>query len=403
MKNYILFILLFSSLTAKSQVPLYEGGDDDGYSSECYSQGQPPIVYGLFTGGENNGQSVSCFQQGISYGSYFPFFGGTDNNTMEAISCFLQPSSPNTISFYGGVMDGADVSCYLQSLPISTTTYFGGDDDGYALDCYVQDLGPPQYGMYTGGVNDGADVSCFLQQNSSVFVAFYGGSDNFDDVDCYLQTPPDTYINIYHGGPSTNQPIDCFAQLDYLIPLPVELVSFDAVCTENQVNLSWSTASELNSEYFLIEKSLDNILWEEVAEIEAAGNSLFSNFYTFVDNDPLRALSYYRLKQFDIDGKYEYSPIRSINCSNSSKKPEILTYPNPVNQKLNIQFSNFSAENCTIQLYNSGGQLMYSNRVELTNGEGVFELQRAHSMAPGFYFMVLKTKNNSFKQKLIFQ
>jgi hypothetical protein len=95
--------------------------------------------------------------------------------------------------------------------------------------------------------------------------------------------------------------------------LPVELLYFkgNAISTTN--HLYWSTASELNSDYFLIEKSFDGIDWDLVGSVNASGNSSQTINYSLTDNDVRFGISYYRLKQFDFDGKFEIYSVISID------------------------------------------------------------------------------------------
>ena len=84
--------------------------------------------------------------------------------------------------------------------------------------------------------------------------------------------------------------------------LPVELISFNASCNEGSVHLEWSTASEYNSDYFLIEKSRDGISWNTIHQENASGNSNALIRYNYLDLTPLLSGNYYRLSQVDIDG-----------------------------------------------------------------------------------------------------
>jgi hypothetical protein len=91
-------------------------------------------------------------------------------------------------------------------------------------------------------------------------------------------------------------------------PLPIELIAFSAHRIEGQVLLSWSTASETNNDFFTLERSHDTRHAEVIATLPGAGNSNQTLHYHFTDIFPLEGISYYRLKQTDFDGSYEYSP-----------------------------------------------------------------------------------------------
>jgi hypothetical protein len=116
-------------------------------------------------------------------------------------------------------------------------------------------------------------------------------------------------------------------------PLPVELTNFEVRTVENRnVRADWRTETELNNDYFTLEKSENGSNWEIVQEISGAGTSSSPLFYTLVDNEPFRGISYYRLKQTDLNGQYTYSDIRSVLLD--FETPGI--YPNPASDIISV-------------------------------------------------------------------
>ncbi len=147
--------------------------------------------------------------------------------------------------------------------------------------------------------------------------------------------------------------------------LPIDLLSFDATALGNRVELTWSTASEINNDYFTIERSANGIDWEKVAKIDGAGNSLIRQDYLTVDKHPLSGLSYYRLSQTDYDGTVSYADIRSI-----SFKPEslCLIYPNPASDEINVLLRD-KIETITVELYDVRGKLIVSQLITKQNSK----------------------------------
>lgn len=94
--------------------------------------------------------------------------------------------------------------------------------------------------------------------------------------------------------------------------LPIELLFFNATLSNEHVDLNWSTASELNNDYFTIERSNDGVNWEKINETNGAGTTTQRTNYSAIDERPLQGISYYRLKQTDFDGKYSFSNIASV-------------------------------------------------------------------------------------------
>ncbi|MEP0368891.1 MAG: T9SS type A sorting domain-containing protein [Cyclobacteriaceae bacterium] len=137
-------------------------------------------------------------------------------------------------------------------------------------------------------------------------------------------------------------------------PLPVDLVKFIIESDEEKVQLKWITASELNNEGFEIQKSLDGENFDEIGFVDGHGTTTDVHTYTFADHD--LADAYYRLKQIDFDGKYEYSPIRYLRHDKSLiQKFEI--YPNPTSGAIHIKgaLTNYA-------LFDEMGRLLLENQ-----------------------------------------
>jgi hypothetical protein len=120
---------------------------------------------------------------------------------------------------------------------------------------------------------------------------------------------------------------------DLSTPLPVELISFKAKAQDKSVLLTWSTATEINNKEFIIERSSDGRAWSGIGSVNGAGNSTIKIDYSFVDERPKRGVMYYRLKQTDFDGAYEYSNVVSVEMV---KESELYAYPNPSNNSFAI-------------------------------------------------------------------
>ncbi len=149
------------------------------------------------------------------------------------------------------------------------------------------------------------------------------------------------------------------------VSLPVELLYFNANKNNNQVFLHWATSSETNSDFYLIERSSDLINFEQIATIKAAGfsNQLLNYFDT--DENPIIGTNYYRLTQFDFDGKnYVYPPI-AVNFIKTeySFAFNFALYPNPADNKtFYIQHEEIDKP-ISFQIYNQLGLLVYSSNL----------------------------------------
>ena len=116
--------------------------------------------------------------------------------------------------------------------------------------------------------------------------------------------------------------------------LPVEFISFNAYIAQGYARLTWQTATEKNNKGFDIERSTDGKSWETIGFVQGNGTTQEVQNYTYTDEAPLAGTNYYRLKQVDFDGKYEYSDIVNVKLEIANNELEI--FPNPVSDKLNI-------------------------------------------------------------------
>ncbi len=117
--------------------------------------------------------------------------------------------------------------------------------------------------------------------------------------------------------------------------LPVELESFTAKATEEGIDIQWTTASELNNAYFLLEHSSDAIFYQTLDQFDGAGTVNTPQTYSFMHLTPSKGWNYYRLKQVDFDGTYTYSDI--IPMQWNSEQERITLFPNPSSEEVTIK------------------------------------------------------------------
>lgn len=123
------------------------------------------------------------------------------------------------------------------------------------------------------------------------------------------------------------------ASLDCTV-LPVELSYFGAQAENTTVKLTWGTATEMNSDHFMVERSVDGQVYVPIGRVDAAGNSTSATHYAFSDMTATTGLHHYRLRQVDLDGQYAYSPIATVLLGG-----QVLTgvpYPNPSSSEVGL-------------------------------------------------------------------
>jgi len=154
-------------------------------------------------------------------------------------------------------------------------------------------------------------------------------------------------------------------------PLPVSLTSFNAFKNDKYIDLTWTTESELNNDFFIIEKSNDGENWIELTQVSGAGNSTSIQNYFTTDFRPFMGLSYYRLIQIDFDGKKTITKHVTINFETEN----IIVFPNPFNNSINI--SNLNESNTIIVYAIDGKQMFYGNSNSIDTeswANGIYEL-----------------------------
>ncbi len=171
--------------------------------------------------------------------------------------------------------------------------------------------------------------------------------------------------------------------------LPVELIGFDAFKNESltAVTLEWETASEENSDYFIVQKSNDGVNYEKIDQVIAAGNSMEIMSYSSIDNNPNKGNNYYRIMQVDQDGMMTFS--RLINVFISIESNNIpLVYPNPIQGQLKIFSKDFkNNEEISILIFDSLGKSIYRNKRRVQDGQLILNTSNLNINRPGIYFL----------------
>jgi hypothetical protein len=189
--------------------------------------------------------------------------------------------------------------------------------------------------------------------------------------------------------------------------LPIKLTSFTAsLTTEKVIEINWSTAEEINNDYFTIERSSNGVTFEDITEEPGAGNSSDTIKYKIIDNEPLVGNTYYRLKQTDFDGKFEEFDIIAVSfIKNKDGSCVFKISPNPCLGSCNLSLSQCEEEgNETIQIeiIDAGGNKIISD-VPYRNYDGSFNyhINTNNNLAPGVYIVNAKSLNERYTKKMM--
>lgn len=150
---------------------------------------------------------------------------------------------------------------------------------------------------------------------------------------------------------------------------PVELLYFSAIPKKRQrVLLSWSTASELNNDFFTVLRTKDGQMWEPVLKIQGAGTSQETKSYEGVDESPYRGRSYYRLRQTDFDGGFTYSEMKSVKITGENEL-SVLVYPNPSQGQVLIALEEKPQTVLSYEVSDELGHVLLSGQLEALETE----------------------------------
>jgi hypothetical protein len=160
-------------------------------------------------------------------------------------------------------------------------------------------------------------------------------------------------LNLNNFQHSNVQFLDCV--------LPIELLSFTAAFQNNQILLQWSTGSEINNDYFSLERSINTFDSEVIGYVNGAGNSSQTLHYQFIDQNPLSGITYYRLKQTDFDGSYEYSEWVAVEAQDHAAKLRATAISQPEGIMLQVTAPN--EKPLQLQLIDLHGRVIHTREL----------------------------------------
>jgi hypothetical protein len=183
-------------------------------------------------------------------------------------------------------------------------------------------------------------------------------------------------------------------------PLPITLLTFNAVWANERQSVAlvnWSTASEQENDFFVIERSADGQNWQTLGQIQGAGNSIHTINYQFKDESPVLGVAYYRLRQVDFDGTASYTHI--VSLKREIDGAAIAVYPNPANNQFQIAFEGFKSETANINILDNSGRVVLAlNNNVLNNPSQIINTSNFQS---GVYYIHVTSETESFIEKIV--
>lgn len=178
-------------------------------------------------------------------------------------------------------------------------------------------------------------------------------------------------------------------------PLPIELIRFYAECSDNEISIKWSTASEYNNDYFKIARSNDGINWIFLPTVKGAGNSTSTIDYEIKDLDRSINNSYYRLSQVDFDGSTTTFDIIKASCFNDFLINSLSSSPNPSSNLINLSLSNLSFfGDSKIIIFSSTGMEVYNKGINIIKNDFIYQINDLN-LDSGIYYIKVSNGLNS--------
>lgn len=179
--------------------------------------------------------------------------------------------------------------------------------------------------------------------------------------------------------------------------LPIELLSFTGNYKTDYNLVEWITASEKDNDYFTLERSLDGFTWEELEIIDGAGNSTEMKFYNYADYSFAgNAINYYRLKQTDTHGAFEYSQIISIEASEQAKTYIKDVYPNPTNETINCELFTPKSAEVLVEVLDFTGNIVGKNLLQVQAGKNTLTTDMS-TLKNGIYLLKVTSEKDNFQ------
>ncbi len=175
--------------------------------------------------------------------------------------------------------------------------------------------------------------------------------------------------------------------------LPITLEKVEAFARGEHVVIEWTTASEVDNDYFTVEHSADAIDFSPIKTVDGKGNTTQLQQYRFEHDYPYPGTNYYRIRQTDFDGRFSFSPVLQVNVG--GEEGNLLLYPNPITDQLNIRVPASLESNYHLTVFNQFGQAVYEGKLS--------PLISTQEWPSGMYWLKISDGRQSWKQAILKQ
>lgn len=382
------------------------------YNGSCGSLGSPIIC------SDPNSSSLTGLTIGNTYYIRVYTLTGTTGQTTAFNVCITIPvvigpcgnpinndycSNPAVLSIGVGTFSSTTSSMYTVDQPGNIASAFCGQIDNNSWYYFVADattLSLPissVSGCGSGGIQ--AEIFAVSQSSLGCCTSFTSVSNCFNPGNVSTGTVTATGLNI---GQTYVLMVDgwagavcnfVFSGWTAVGILPIELINFSGKNEGDANKIDWTTATELNSDYYILEKSANGVDFINMINIVAAGNSVAPTHYQTFDMSPYKEISYYRLKQFDFNGSFEYSNIIAINNINLTDYISDVI-PNPTNNIIRFDVNTLTKNTITTEIMDNLGKVLTTENFKIEDGYTTINLN-LEDLNSGIYILKVIFKNSS--------
>ncbi|MES2655144.1 MAG: metallophosphoesterase [Bacteroidota bacterium] len=315
-------------------------------------------------------------------------YNGSSNSCPYIKDTLVNAGTVYVVSGSAGQLGGTQGSQFPHSaLPFSNAIYGGAmmlevqnnrlDAKWICSDGVIRD----QFTMVKN-VNQKTTINANLGDSVTLTASFVGNYtwNNTSQTSRTIKVLPPNGTTVYYVTDTYSCLRDSFTV--NTTTLPITLLNFDAQLANKKVKLNWSTAMEINNNFFTVERSENGKTFYPIANIKGAGNSNKTLQYSLIDdiNTVNANTIFYRLKQTDFDGRFTYSKTATIDLGNVGNF-DLSVFPNPNSGTFTIGLSNVMSETIYITIFDLLGNEHFVQEIETINGKKNIEL----SLPPGFY------------------
>lgn len=245
------------------------------------------------------------------------------------------------------------------------------------------------------GLNNSGDDITINDGISDIITVSYGSEGGNDQS--LARSPDYSGSFVQHSTIATN-PVDFSpGRLNAdNTALPVELLHFTAKANNNAAILTWATASEENNAYFDVQRSTDGINFETIGQVEGAGTTYDVQEYTFIDESPVNGINYYRLRQVDIDGQFEFHKIEVVTIN--GLKNGVVIVPTQVCNQFDVVFGETIDATVEMNIVSVNGQTVKS---EVININGNHQTINVSELNVGVYFIRMNVNNTIVTKRFV--